>query len=212
VLIAASAPNCNGGADVDTCTCTAEQCDVPELCLDDFCTYTAALQLAGAGIPLYVVGLGGEVETWDYVMDEIAAYGGTEELYQGYGSGELAESLDEILHQVIPCEVPVDWSEVPDEDPDPPHHPVLKACDAIRVFGYLGDLPNLDLLYMEDCDEAPWSEFYGWRWQGIDAPWDELDGFGLDECQAIELCPAACELLIDNEVVQYVAEFGCPAD
>jgi hypothetical protein len=211
VLIAADAPNCNPAADAETCTCTAEICDIPEWCLDDACTSTAAVQLAGAGIPLYVVALGDEMSEWDYFYSNLALYGGTEEVYDGTGIWDLADSLDEILHEAIPSEVAIDWSAVPENSPEPQNDPVIKACEAVSVFADPpADQPLEELLYMEDCDEAPWSEFYGWRWQGIDAPWDELEGFGLDECQVIELCPEARELLIDNEVEQLIAAFGCP--
>jgi len=211
VLLAADGPNCNAAADVDTCYCTAEVCDVPEWCLDEFCTYTAALQLAGADIPLFVIGLGDEVYDWDFVLNDIALYGGTGEYYAGSSAGDLDQSLHDIFHEIVPCSAPLDWAAIPDVDPDPPYGSVSKTCDSVRVLGVPpDDGPELDLLYLQDCAEAPWSDFYGWRWQGVDAPWDDLGGLGLDDCGVIELCPEACELLVGGEVVQYAAEIGCP--
>jgi hypothetical protein len=92
------------------------------------------------------------------------------------------------------------WDEIPDTCPDPPYQPVQKGCDEVWIQGVPVDMsPEIPLAYSPDCSiEDAESPIYAWRWQGIDAPFDELDGFGIDECTEIELCPLACAALADG--------------
>jgi hypothetical protein len=226
VLIATDgAPNCNAEADISSCDPSEEGATVyqPEQCLDDICSYNAALSLAAAGIGVFVVGVGEDVTAFEDVMQGIAYYGGggleppgdvpddPTLWYPAADASSLQTALEEITGQTIACTFTVAWDDIPEYQPDPPYAPIDKACDKILVVGVPADSSDeVALTYSPDCaDEDPDSSVYGWRWQGIDAPIEELDEYSLEECTEIELCPAACAMLAEGAWSGISAHFGC---
>ncbi|MBW2536416.1 MAG: VWA domain-containing protein [Deltaproteobacteria bacterium] len=196
ILATDGAPNCNPNGDIGTCECTAATCALPEQCLDDMCTYNAALQLASNGIPVFVIGVGDDVAAWDEVMDNIAVYGGTNQYYPADSPESLEQVLEEITGQAISCTFEVDWDNVDGDFVD-------KGCDKVRVFSDPGDE---EVLYSCDCsDDAPDSP--AWHWQGDDCTFDE--NTPLTECTTIELCENACNNLKDQVYTAVNAGFGC---
>jgi hypothetical protein len=226
VLVATDgAPNCNPEGDIGSCESSIEGGTVysPEQCLDDVCSYNAALELAMAGIGVFVVGVGEDVAAFEDVMQGIAYYGGggllppdeipeTPDLwYPATDASSLQTALAEITGQTVSCLFTVAWEEIPDNAPDPPYAPIDKACDEVRVYGVTAEWgEEVELVYSPDCaDEDPVSGLYGWRWQGIDEPLDELHDVPLEECTEIELCPEACAQLAESAWTGISAHFGC---
>jgi hypothetical protein len=201
VLLATDgAPNCNPTADVASCTSTTgEPAVIPEQCLDDLCTYNAAFQLAAAGIPVFVVGVGDDLAAWDYVLDNIAAYGGTGEYYPADDGAVLEEVLAEITGQAISCTFEVDWSAVDDTT-------VEKGCDKVVVYGVVDpDDPgaNVELVRSPACADPD-----GWHWAGEPPPFDDETDYA-EYCTEIVLCDDACQDLRDGQYVTVTAGFGC---
>ena len=210
VLLATDgAPNCNSSGDIGSCECTAEECQIAEQCLDDTCTYNAALHLAAAGIPVFVIGVGNDLADWSGVMDTIADYGDSEEYYPAADAVALQTALEEITGAAISCVFSVNWADVPENNPNPPYQAVAKACDKVQVFGHDVDADEeIELVYSADCsDDGP--DTPAWHWQDIDAPVDELADYTLEQCTDIYLCPEACQKLKDGEWDTVRASFGC---
>ena len=66
--------------------------------------------------------------------------------------------------------------------------------------------------YMHNCaGEDPGAGVFGWHWQGITLPAEDLDTIAteLDQCNTIELCPEACNMLKEGEWETVTAQFGC---
>jgi len=211
VLIATvGAPNCNLDLDIGSCEPSEEDADVyfPEQCLDDVCSYGAALELAAAGIGVFIVGLGGWLDYFEDVMQGIAYYGSggllpPEEIpadptlwYPATDAESLQAAFDEIIGQTVPCTLTMPWDEIPYVCPDPPYESVAKGCDDVWVIGLVADTSDeIHLVYSPDCAyEDSEAEMYSWRWQGL----DEGDDYWLEECTRIELCPEACAKLADG--------------
>ena len=225
VLLATDgAPNCNPAGDVGSCDPSDIDADVffPEQCLDDVCSYNAALQLAAAGVKVFVIGVGADVAAFESVMQGIAYYadGGLAApadidpdpvlWYPATSTSTLVTALATITGAAIACTFTVVWADVPETSED---GPVDKACDKVNVKGIPADdgLPVL-LSYMPGCDaEDPDSDTYGWKWQGIDEviDVDVLHEYPLTECTEIELCPEACNMLKDQLWSTVSATFGC---
>jgi len=224
LLATDGAPNCNPAGDIGSCDHSdPDAADVPhfpEECLDDICTYNAALQLANAGIPVFVIGVGDSLASWDEEMNNIADWGGTGSYYPATDASDLQTALEEITGAAITCEFYVEWEEseggVPDQSPDPPYTFVDKACDKVWVLGVPTGATDssqyVEMAYMNDCaSEDPGSGLFGWHWQGIDLPAEDLDTIAeeLDQCNTIELCPEACNMLKEGEWETVTAKFGC---
>ena len=219
------APNCNPDADIATCEPSDGGGDVyfPEQCLDDACSYGAAQALYAAGFELFLAGVGEGVADFAEVMQGIAYYGAggllppdeipaTPELwYSATDAASLQSALDGIIGQTIDCTFTVPWEDIPAVSPDPPWAPVVKECDKVDVWGVPADMsPEIELVYSPDCSiEDAESPIFAWRWQGIDAPFEDLYEFGLDECTVIEPCPLACAMLGDGTWSGVRAGLGC---
>ena len=180
--------------------------DAPQECLDDACSYDAALALYNAGIDLYVIGVGEAAAPFAEVMQGIAYYGGAYDpddetvpadpplWYPAADSWALDAALDTIAGGLDSCSFAIDWEEIPDNAPDPPYEPIEKACDQVGLVAVPADASEeIPLFYSADCSgEEPELDLYAWRWAGIDADWEELADYDLDQCTEIELCPEAC--------------------
>jgi len=196
VLLATDgAPNCNSAGDIGTCTCTADTCQIAEQCLDDLCTYNAAFQLATAGIPVFVIGVGDDLAEWDYVMNNIALYGGTSEYFPAEDATALQEALEDITGEAISCSFQVDWSTIDEASVD-------EGCDMVNVQG----------LFSEGWDDIPRSPTCsienGWHWAGEPPAFDDGTPY-LEYCTEIVLCDQACQQLKDGVIEEIRAEFGC---
>jgi hypothetical protein len=211
LLIMDGTPNCNPDYDSFDCLCEEEVCETSEECVDDLCTYEAALQLACAEIPVYVVGLGPEPLEWDFLMHGIAAYGETGEAWLTEGPEELEDSLGEVADEVVSCQLEVDWGQVPEYTAEPPYYPIAKSCDALNPIGVqIGLGQEVELCYMPDCSwEDPEEQLFGWHYEAHTADFDELGDHDLEQCAVIQLCPLACQTLIRDEQALFVGEFGC---
>jgi len=201
VLLATDgAPNCNPTADVGSCVSTSGgDAVIPEQCLDDLCTYNAAFQLAAAGVLVFVVGVGDDLAEWDYVLDNIAAYGGTSGYYPVEDAAALEEVLAEITGQAISCTFDVDWDAVDEVS-------VEKSCDKVVVYGVVDpDDPdsNVELVRSPSCADPA-----GWHWQGEPPPFDDETDYET-YCTQIVLCDAACQDLRDGVYTTVTAGFGC---
>ncbi len=215
LLATDGAPNCNAAHDLP---CTSSEVGdpvyFPTQCLDDLCTYNAALHLAAAGIKVFVIGVGSSLSTWDSVMDDIANWGGTGQYYAATDATDLQIALTAITGEAINCLYTVDWDSIPDLSPDPPYTPVDKGCDKVWIYGVPANssLDDIPLQYMPDANcagEDPGNDVYGWRWQGISASVSDLDNYDTTQCTEIELCPEACQKLKDFEWDTITAKFGC---
>lgn len=222
LLITDGAPNCNGTADVETCAPSVEGVDpaAPEECLDDVPAYDAALALSGAGITLFVIGMGDEVTSFAEVMQAIAYYGqgGTlepEEIpaspelwYPAADGPELRGALDNVAGRIAPCTHAIAWSEIPDNSPDPPYIPIEKACDHVSIVAADPSEEFVFFGYSPDCTaEDPEVGVYAWRWVGIDSA--NLDDYGIDQCTEIELCPETCALMWEQVWSSVTVQFDC---
>ncbi|HUT77724.1 MAG TPA: vWA domain-containing protein, partial [Polyangia bacterium] len=207
VLLATDgAPNCNSNLDIGTCECTADTCVNPKQCLDNLCTYNAAMHLAAEGIPVFVIGVGDEAAEYAEVMDLIAFYGDSDAYYPADNAASLQTALEEITGAAISCVYTVVWEDVPENNPNPPHDPVVKACDKVRVLGK-DAITNeeTELVYSPTCNTAE----PAWHWDGISLPYDELGDLELTECTDIFLCDSACNHLKDKSWSTIRASFGC---
>jgi hypothetical protein len=200
VLLATDgAPNCNSAGDVATCVNTAtgaKDAQIPNQCLDDKCSYNAAIHLHDAGIPVYVIGVGSDVAQWQDVMNGIAQYGGTDKYYPAGDAAALNAALAKITGEALSCEFTVDWDAIPD-DANPP---VDKACDKVRVYGKPKVGPDTDIAFSPNCADPD-----SWHWKNDP---DEKTA-PITDCTVIELCPGACQKLKDGAFTSVTASFGC---
>ena len=197
VLLATDgAPNCNADGDVESCTCTAETCMIPEQCLDDLCTYNAALSLAADGIPVFVIGVGDDVAEWAYVLDNIATYGGTSDHYPAEDEAAMEEAVGEITGATIGCNFGVPWSTVPDD--------VQQGCDRVAVDGLASGWEEIP--HVPECDAYP-----AWRWVGEPPLYDDSVDYE-EYCSVVELCPETCEAFKDALYTDIRARIGCPVE
>ncbi|MDD5305901.1 MAG: VWA domain-containing protein [Deltaproteobacteria bacterium] len=200
VLVATDgAPNCNSAGDVATCLNTAtgkKDAQIPNQCLDDMCSYNAAIKLHDKGIPVYVIGVGSSVGDWQDVMNKIAQYGGTTKYYPAGDATALNEALAKITGEALSCEFTVDWTKIPD-DATPK---VDKSCDKVRVYGTpkVGD--PADIKFSPNCTDTN-----SWHWKNDP---DEKTA-PITDCTVIELCPGACQKLKDGAYTSVSAGFGC---
>jgi hypothetical protein len=211
LLIMDGSPNCNADWDPSDCICPFEECNYSEECVDDLCTYEAALQLACADIPTHVVGLGQEPLDWDFVMHGIAGYGGTGEARLTDGPEALEDALGEVASDALSCQLEVDWDQVPEYLPQPPFYPIVRSCDALNLIGtQIGLGQEVELCYMPDCSwEAPEGPLLGWHYEAHTADLDEIGDYDLGECAVIQLCPLACQALVRDELALFEGDFGC---
>jgi hypothetical protein len=211
LLIADGVPNCNPDWDMSDCICPEDECDLPVECVDDLCTYEAALQLACEDIPVYVVGLGEEPVEWDFLFNGVAAYGDTGEARLVGDVDELEQALGEVADEVVSCQLVVDWDQVPTESQALPHDPIDKSCDALNLVGEtIGDGEQTELCYMPDCSwEDPQEGLLGWHYEGVAGEMSEIGDLALDECAVVQLCPQACQALVKDELALFTGEFGC---
>jgi len=197
VLLATDgAPNCNPDADPESCTCTADTCMIPEQCLDDLCTYNAALSLAAAGVAVFVIGIGDDVEDWGAVLDNIALYGGTGEHYPAADEDAVEEAVEDVTGATIGCEFGVPWPLVPDD--------VEKSCDRVVVEGWSDGWEWI--LHEPECTGDP-----AWRWVG-EPPEYDADTPVEEYCSIVELCPLTCEAFQDGLYTDVRAHIGCPSE
>jgi hypothetical protein len=175
-------------------------------CLDEWATWNWTANLYNYGFETFVIGVGNDVADWDWVMTDIATYGGTENYYPATESEQLENALQEIINELIPCTFEVIWDDVPDESSSGQF--VDKGCDKVRVYAiYDLDDPsqNVELDYSHDC-----AILDGWRWLELpDIPFEELHTYTTDECETIELCEGACDNLQSGLYESISAGFGC---
>jgi len=195
VLLATDgAPNCNSAADVESCTCTADVCQLPEQCLDDLCTYNAALLLAADDIPVWVVGVGDAAAEWEDVLDNIALYGGTSASYAADDEAAVQAALEEITGAALGCAFEVPWDAVPGD--------VDKGCDKLAFEAWSTSWEELP--HVPDCDGAQ-----GWRFEGEPPAFDEDVDYE-QYCTRIELCDGSCAAFLDGDYSGVRARVGCP--
>ena len=115
VLATDGAPNCNGGLDRTTCTCTSAtgNCTGPDgarNCLDATRTIDVIRSIAQVqNIPVYVIGIGGtEKPEFLTVLDQMAVAGGrprptTPRHYNVQTAAEMKEALQTIQDSVAKC-------------------------------------------------------------------------------------------------------------
>ena len=126
VLLATDgAPNCNTSLDRQTCTCTSTTgCKgtwgSAVSCLDDARTYLAAQDVLAGGYPVYVMGMGGSLGDWGYVMNNIAINGGTEHYYPVANAADLVSTFETMIGSMISCEFEIDWDQLPPEASEDP--------------------------------------------------------------------------------------------
>lgn len=120
VLATDGGPNCNDGPEIDpdTCICTNRDpmdCRMPDIgiysCLDDSRTIRTISEAAGAGTPVFVIGIEptGRPDLVD-VLDRMAVAGGRPRMVPGERSfysvrseAELAAALDAITGSISRC-------------------------------------------------------------------------------------------------------------
>jgi hypothetical protein len=105
ILATDGGPNCNRTLDGDTCRCvgTRTQCqNFSANCLDDVNAVGAASQLAGAGYPVYVLGINGS-ESFGDVLTAMASAGGTGDYTPVSSSASLATAIEGIATEVGTC-------------------------------------------------------------------------------------------------------------
>ena len=126
VLLATDgAPNCNTSLDRQTCICTtpsgcAGVWGQTISCLDDARTYLASQDVFDAGYPVYVMGMGGALGDWGYVMNNIAISGGTEHYYPVSDVNDLVSTFEIMLEEMISCEFNIDWDQLPPQASEDP--------------------------------------------------------------------------------------------
>lgn len=186
VLLATDgAPNCNESLSCDDCTVVHPySCGGPTHCLDDVETAQAAAELAKAGFPVYVMGLGNVVQ-WQEVMNAVAAAGQTEHYYRADDPAQFLGRLEEITAKVASCDFKVDWNDLPNS----------ASADPAKVNLYCKEkaddpaAPDNRIGYDDGCDAGK-----GWTW---------LDG------DRLRLCDGACEALRGGACGAVAATFGC---
>ncbi len=186
VLLATDgAPNCNENLSCDDCTVVHPySCGGPAHCLDDEQTTAAAADLAAAGFPVYVMGLGTVVK-WQEVMNAVAAAGQTENYYRADDPAQFLAQLEEITAKVASCDFRVDWEDLPS----------YASADPAKVNLYCKEkaddpaTPQNRIGYDDGCGAGA-----GWTW--------------LDD-NRLRLCDAACEALRGGACGAISATFGC---
>ena len=118
VLATDGAPNCNGGLDGTTCTCTAPTggCD-PNIynCLDDARTFSVIDSLHEAGIRVFVIGI--NTSAWVETLNSMAARGGTGSAIMADDLETIVGALTEVTGAAASCEFEL-GSPDPSADPD----------------------------------------------------------------------------------------------
>jgi len=165
LLVTDGAPNCNWSLDCacsDDCaaggTCCTTNVNCPSSCASYHCldrenVVTAATALAADDTLVYVIGVGPEVTTgWDFMMDEIAAAGGTTQHTPVQDVSTLHAELAEIAGALMNCEFDVAWDEL-SEDVDQ---------GLVNFYGALGGNEEL-IYYDEGCVDG-----LGWDWFDTD--------------------------------------------
>ncbi len=112
-------PNCNGSLDGDTCTCldTETGCSGnPESCLDDQACYDALDALSSAGIPTYVLAMGGAFSGSDIaILNSMAVHGGTGAYYPAENPADILTAFESIMSAVVlSCEFELNPSDAAD--------------------------------------------------------------------------------------------------
>lgn len=108
VLATDGAPNCAGGYNPQSCTCTTAGCDASTQCLDESGAVSAVTALHDVGISTFVVGIPG-TEGFAQVLDAMAVAGGTAQpaggprYYATTGAAGLQDALDAIARRVANC-------------------------------------------------------------------------------------------------------------
>jgi hypothetical protein len=191
VLLATDgAPNCNDTLDGDTCTCVSAQgCSASTNgflnCLDDVNTNASAKNLYGAGIPIYVLGMGKGSSDWGKQLDAIAAAGGTTEYYGVDKTDEIIETMETITSQILSCEFDIDWDLLP---PD-----ASASQELVNFYCKVNETDETDSSNVVGLDDKCSSKT-GWNWVDDDT---------------IEFCEGACDSLKNRECTFVTATFGC---
>lgn len=116
VLATDGGPNCNESNTNGSCTCTDPdalpgEC-APINCLDNINAYQSVSNIQALGVNTFVVGITG-VESFSFVLDEMAVRGGTArpgppgspKFYPANDQAALEASLDEITRRVVACRI-----------------------------------------------------------------------------------------------------------
>ncbi len=113
LLITDGLPNCNLGANTQTCTASTPGCNAqtdncglgPKDCLDDARTRAAAAALKSAGIKVYVVGFGADATNPANlaVLNGVASSGGTNQAYRADDQASLHNALNQIAFDATSC-------------------------------------------------------------------------------------------------------------
>jgi hypothetical protein len=152
LLATDGAPNCSTDMSLQCPECQTTQMDLVSCythndCLDDVLAIDMAQELHDDwGITVYVVGVGGVVDVWDDVMDNIAEAGGTGAYYPAEDSTELQEALAEIAAASLTCTFDVDWDSLDDSVSDDP--------SLVNIYA-----DDVQMSYSEDCSNPD-----GWHW------------------------------------------------
>ncbi|NLN61660.1 MAG: hypothetical protein GX146_02105 [Myxococcales bacterium] len=237
VLLATDgAPSCSFALNPDTCVSTVGdgQALHSVQCLDDMCSANAAFYLAAKGFPMFLVGVGDEVEEFKQTMDMLAFYGAGptldevpagdpydipnkgEHFFQASSPEALSTALEDVTNSALSCVFDVDWAGVPDIDPVL-EAPVFKGCDKVNIYGVPADedAENIPIGFAVDCDTI--GDEFGWNWADLPqgTTWRHVRTIGdnVDRCTQVRLCPKACEQLkVQGGVKAWdtvTAKFGC---
>ena len=114
VLLATDgAPNCNDNLDPATCVCSTgdNSCATQNeafQCLDDVGSVNAVTALHALGLDVYVIGIAGVEDNFGYVLDNMAAAGGTERHYVARDTQTLQSAMVDVARRAGGCTIQVE--------------------------------------------------------------------------------------------------------
>ena len=186
ILATDGAPNCNETLDGATCTCTsAAGCTGTSgqhlNCLDDTRTYGALDILCTAETHTYILGMGGAT-SWTEVLQGMATHGCTDTPYAVNDPDAIQAALDEIAGAVASCQFEMNCADIPEPG-------------KVNFYFTTGTETNV---VPRDSGHAD-----GWDW--VD-PCDSTS----DPSGMIEFFGPACDRILNREVDEVSATFGCP--
>lgn len=108
ILATDGAPDCNTSLDSRTCTCINGNSCSATRCLDDVRTISKVTELASAGVPTWVIGIGSGDATFIDVLNRLAVAGGkpragSQRFYSATSQAELTAAFVDIEAQVGSC-------------------------------------------------------------------------------------------------------------
>lgn len=165
VLLATDgAPNCNESLDGSTCVCTNPLggCALNSgNCLDDARTYSVLDTMCDAGVPTFVLGMGGAA-SWSDVMNQMATHGCTDHYYAADDPASIGTALEEIAGAVATCSFQMNCADIPDPNKvnffyEPDHTPIPRDTGHTAGWDWTdpcdpGDVTGTVEFFGVDCD------------------------------------------------------------